>query len=72
MAMERPRLFDRLKAGLEDGIAHERGARTLRVTEVIVPRYRLALRRQEDVRRIRTLSSQHESGWVCPTVAGLK
>jgi putative transcriptional regulator len=37
MATERPGLFDRLKKELEEGIAHERGERTLRVSEVAVP-----------------------------------
>ena len=52
MATERPRLFDRLKKGLEDGIAHERGERTLRVTEMAVPDPP-QLYTADEVRRIR-------------------
>jgi hypothetical protein len=37
MAVERPRLFERLKKGLKEGIAHQRGERTLRQTVVVVP-----------------------------------
>lgn len=37
MDTERPRLFDRLKQGLEEGIAHERGECILRVMEIVVP-----------------------------------
>ena len=36
MATERPRLFDRLKKGLEEGIAHERGTQNLRVTKDVI------------------------------------
>lgn len=32
----RPRLFEILKTGLEEGIAHERGKKKLRVTEVSI------------------------------------
>ena len=37
MATERLQLFDRLKKGLEEGIAYESGEQNLRVTEVRVP-----------------------------------
>ena len=37
MIKERGRLFDRLAAGLSDGIEHERGARALQVTVITVP-----------------------------------
>jgi hypothetical protein len=37
MVTERPRLFERLKKGLEEGIEHEQGILTLRVTELVVP-----------------------------------
>ena len=37
MNAQSSRLFDRLKQGLEDGIADERGERKLRVTEIVVP-----------------------------------
>ena len=37
MGNERPRLFDRLKKGMEDGIAHQRGEITLRVTDMAIP-----------------------------------
>lgn len=53
MSIERPRLFERLKKGIEEGIAHERSERTLRVTEVIVPDPPQEFT-PDDVRRIRT------------------
>src|SRR5258708_6526546 len=37
MAHTRPRLFERLKTGLVEGIDHARGERQLRVSEVSVP-----------------------------------
>ena len=63
METERPRLFDRLKKGLEEGIAYERGERTLHVTEVIVPdppeRYGA-----DDVRRIRARLRMTQAGFA--------
>lgn len=63
MANERPRLFERLKKGLEEGIAHERGERTLRVTEVIVPDPPRAYT-ADDVRRIRARLNMSQSGFA--------
>ncbi len=60
--MERLRLFDRLKKGLEEGIAHERGERTLRVSEVVVPDPP-QLYSAEDVRRIRTRLKMSQAGF---------
>ena len=37
MTTEPTRLFDRLKKGLEEGLEHERGVRSLRVAELVVP-----------------------------------
>lgn len=63
MATERPRLFDRLKKGLEEGIAHERGERTLRVTEIVVPDPP-QLYSAEDVRRIRAKLNMSQAGFA--------
>jgi putative transcriptional regulator len=63
MATERPRLFDRLKKGLEEGIAHERGERALRVTEVIVPDPP-QLYSADDVRRIRIRLKMSQAGFA--------
>jgi putative transcriptional regulator len=63
MATERPRLFDRLKKGLEEGIAHERGERILRVTEVVVPDPP-RLYGAEDIRRIRTRLNMSQAGFA--------
>ena len=63
MATERPRLFDILKKGLEEGIAYERGEQNLRVTEIVVPdppqNYT-----GEDVRRIRVRLRLSQSGFA--------
>jgi putative transcriptional regulator len=37
MDTKRPRLFERLKAGLEEGIQFANGERNLRVTEITIP-----------------------------------
>ncbi len=63
MATERPRLFDRLKKGLEEGIAHERGERTLLVTEVVVPDPPRPYQ-AEDVRRVRTRLNMSQVGFA--------
>ena len=63
MATERPRLFDRLKQGLEEGIAYERGERTLRVTEIVVPDPPQAYG-AEDVRRIRNRMRMSQAGFA--------
>ena len=63
MATERPRLFDRLKKGLEEGIGHEHGGRTLRVTEVVVPDPPQSYD-AEDVRRIRTHMRMSQAGFA--------
>jgi len=63
MTTERSRLFDRLKKGLEEGIAHERGERMLRVTEVVVPDPP-QLYSAEDVRRIRTHLNMSQAGFA--------
>jgi putative transcriptional regulator len=63
MATERPGLFARLKKGLEEGIAYERGERSLRVTEVVVPDPP-QLYTAEDVRRIRTRLSMSQAGFA--------
>lgn len=63
MAAERSRLFDRLKKGLEEGIAHERGERILRVTEVVVPDPPQSYG-AEDVRRIRTRMRMSQAGFA--------
>ena len=63
MATERSRLFDRLKKGLEEGIAHERGERTLRVTEVVVPAPP-QLYSADDVRRIRMGLNMSQAGFA--------
>ncbi len=63
MTTERPRLFDRLKKGLEEGIAHERGERTLRVAEVIVPDPP-RLYTADDVRRIRARLKMSQAGFA--------
>ncbi len=63
MATDRPRLFDRLKKGLEEGIAHERGERTLRVTEVVVPDPP-QLYSADDVRRIRINLNMSQAGFA--------
>lgn len=63
MATEGLGLFDRLKKGLEEGIAHERGERTLRVSEVVVPdppQFYSA----EDVRYIRTRLKMSQAGFA--------
>lgn len=65
MTMEkvRPRLFDRLKKGLEEGIAHERGERVLRATDRIVPDPPQSYD-AEDVRRIRTRMRMSQTGFA--------
>lgn len=63
MPTERPRLFDRLKKGLEEGIAHERGERTLRVTEVSVPDPPQEFT-PDDVRRIRARLNMSQPGFA--------
>lgn len=63
MTRERPRLFERLKQGLEAGIAHERGERTLRVTEVVVPDPPKDFT-PEDVRRIRARLNMSQPGFA--------
>jgi putative transcriptional regulator len=63
MTAERPRLFDRLKRGLQDGIAHERGERVARVTEVVVPDPPQAYG-PEDVRRLRTQLRMSQPGFA--------
>ena len=62
MATERSRLFDRLKKRLEEGIAHERGERLLRVTEVVVPDPP-QLYTAEDVQRIRAGLKMSQAGF---------
>ena len=61
--MATARLFNRLKKGLEEGIAHEQGTRTLRVTEVVVPAPP-QLYNAEDVRRIRTRLHMSQNGFA--------
>ncbi|HZT40781.1 MAG TPA: helix-turn-helix domain-containing protein [Chthonomonadaceae bacterium] len=63
MSTERPRLFERLKKGLEEGIAHERGERTLRVTEVVVPEPPKSYT-ADDVRRIRARLNMSQPGFA--------
>jgi putative transcriptional regulator len=63
MAIERPRLFYRLKKGLEEGIAHERGERSLRVTDVVVPDPPQSYG-PDDVRRIRTRMRMSQAGFA--------
>ena len=63
MATERPRLFDRLMKGLEEGIAHERGERPLRVTEIVVPEPP-QLYSADDVRRIRASLNMSQMGFA--------
>ena len=63
MGIERPRLFDRLKKGLEEGIAHERGECSLRVTELIVPDPPQAYT-ADDVRRIRLHLNMSQTGFA--------
>jgi len=61
MPEERVRLFDQLKQGLEEGIAHERGERQLRVTELTVPDPPSAYT-GDDVRRIRARLKMSQAG----------
>jgi putative transcriptional regulator len=63
MTNERPRLFDRLKMGLEEGIAHKRGERSLRVTDVVVPDPPQSYG-SDDVRRIRTRMRMSQAGFA--------
>ena len=56
-------LFERLKKGLNEGIAHERGERTLRVTEVVIPDPPQSYG-AEDVRRIRTRMRMSQAGFA--------
>jgi putative transcriptional regulator len=63
MPTERPRLFDRLKKGLEEGIAHERGERTLRVREVTIPDPPQEFT-PDDVRRIRARLNMSQPGFA--------
>ncbi len=72
MTSERPRLFERLKKGLQEGIEHERSqrlnrrpveGRTLRVTEVDVPDPP-QLYSADDVRRIRALLNMSQPGFA--------
>lgn len=62
-AISNMRLFDRLKKGLEEGIAHERGVRTLRVTEVTIPDPP-QLYAANDVRRIRSRLNMSQAGFA--------
>ncbi len=63
MTTQRPRLFDRLKQGLEDGIAHERGERKLKVTEVVVPDPPKAYS-GDDVRQLRARLNMSQPGFA--------
>ena len=63
MPTERPRLFDRLQKGLEEGIAHKRGERPLRVTERSVPAPP-QLYAADDVRRIRARLRLSQAGFA--------
>lgn len=56
-------LFERLKKGLEEGIAYERGERTLRVTEVVIPDPPQSYG-AEDVRRIRMRMRMSQAGFA--------
>ena len=63
MSVERLRLFERLKTGVEEGIQHARGERTLRVTERIVPdppQHYSA----EDIRRVRDRLKLSQAGFA--------
>ena len=60
MSTERPRLFDRVKQGLEEGIAYERGERALCVTKIAVPDPPQSYG-AENVRRIR--ANEDEPEW---------
>ena len=63
MTAERARLFDRLKAGLEEGMAHERGERTLHTSVVEVPDPPRVYG-AEDVRRIRVHLKMSQTGFA--------
>ena len=63
MKTQRPRLFERLKQGLEDGIAHEQGSRKLNVTEVVVPDPPKAYS-ADDVRRLRVRLNMSQPGFA--------
>jgi len=63
METGRPRLFDRLKKGLEEGIAYEGGEVALRVTEVIVPDPPQPYS-ADDIRRIRTHMRMSQAGFA--------
>jgi putative transcriptional regulator len=63
MSETRGRLFDRLKRGLEAGIAYERGEETLRVTKIVAPEPPREYR-PEDVRRIREGLRMSQSGFA--------
>ncbi|MGO8674109.1 MAG: helix-turn-helix domain-containing protein [Capsulimonadaceae bacterium] len=56
-------MFDRLKKGLEEGIAHEEGRTTLRVTDVIVPDPPGAFS-ADDIRRIRSGLRMSQTGFA--------
>ena len=63
MQSQRPRLFDTLKQGLEDGIAYERGERKLRVTEIVIPDPPKAYS-ADDVRQLRTRLNMSQPGFA--------
>ena len=63
METQRPKLFERLKRGLEEGIAHERGTLPLRVTEIFVPDPPQHYDAQ-DIKRIRTALNMSQTGFA--------
>ena len=75
MGANRATLFERLKNGLEEGIAFERGETTLRVRQVIVPDEPRAYS-ATDIRRIRIGLNLSQTGFArllhvsCKTVQG--
>jgi putative transcriptional regulator len=72
---ERPSLFNRLKAGLEDGIAHAKGEKVLRTTELSIPDTPpdYTAERIRSIRTARKMSQYHFSLLLnvsCKTVQG--
>jgi putative transcriptional regulator len=63
MERERRGLFDKIAKGLEDGIAHERGERKLRVRQIVIPDPPKSYS-ADDIRRLRTQLKLSQPGFA--------
>ena len=63
MGSERRSLFERIAQGLEDGIAHERGERKLRVKQIVIPDPPKSYS-ADDVRRLRNHLKLSQPGFA--------